>query len=123
MNINLTPQLEEMVRKKVTSGLYTSASEVVREALRLMDERDQLRVAKLDQLRQAIQDGLDSGPAVELDPDDVKRAGRARRAAKMGGGAEMSHFTVRPIARIDIDGIWATSQRTARRRQMPLSIG
>lgn len=38
MNVNLTPQLEEMVRQKVNSGLYTSASEVVREALRLMDE-------------------------------------------------------------------------------------
>ena len=87
MNINLTPQLEEMVRQKVTSGLYTSASEVVREALRLMDEKDQLRVAKLDQLRQAIQEGLDSGPAVELDPEEVKRAGRARRAAKAGSGA------------------------------------
>ncbi len=36
MNINLTPQLEEMVRQKVNSGLYTSASEVVREALRLL---------------------------------------------------------------------------------------
>jgi antitoxin ParD1/3/4 len=87
MNINLTPQLEEMVRQKVTSGLYTSASEVVREALRLMDEKDQLRVAKLDQLRQAIQEGLDSGPAIELDPEEVKRAGRERRAAKAGSGA------------------------------------
>lgn len=87
MNINLTPQLEEMVRQKVTSGLYTSASEVVREALRLMDEKDQLREAKLDQLRQEIQEGLDSGPAVEWNPDEVKRAGRARRAAKVESGA------------------------------------
>ena len=36
MNVNLTPQLEDLVRSKVSSGLYTSASEVVREALRLM---------------------------------------------------------------------------------------
>ena len=42
MNINLTPQLEDLVRQKVASGLYTSASEVVREALRLMDEKDRL---------------------------------------------------------------------------------
>lgn len=87
MNINLTPQLEEMVRQKVTSGMYTSASEVVRDALRLMDERDQMRTAKLDQLRHAIQEGIDSGPAVAWDPDEVKRAGRARRAAKAQGGA------------------------------------
>jgi antitoxin ParD1/3/4 len=86
MNINLTPQLEEMVREKVSSGLYTSASEVVREALRLMDEKDQLRVAKLGQLRQAIQEGLDSGPAVDWNPDDIKRAGRAKRAATVVGG-------------------------------------
>ena len=87
INISSTPQLEEMVRQKVASGLYTTASEVVQEALRLMDERDQMRVAKLDQLRQAIQDGLDSGPAVEFDREDVKRAGRARRAAKVESGA------------------------------------
>lgn len=48
MNINLTPQLEEMVRRKVDSGLYNSASEVVREALRLMEEQDRLRAAKLE---------------------------------------------------------------------------
>lgn len=87
MNINLTPQLEEMVRQKVTSGMYTSASEVVREALRLMDEKDQLRVAKLGQLRHEIQEGLDSGPAREWNSDEVKRAGRARRAAKAGSEA------------------------------------
>lgn len=87
MNINLTPQLEEMVRQKVVSGLYTSASEVVREALRLMQEKDQLRVARLGQLRQAIQDGLDSGPAAEWDPNEIKRAGRAKRVAKTSGGA------------------------------------
>lgn len=76
-----------MVRQKVSSGLYTSASAVVHEALHLMDEKDKSRMAKLDQLRQSIQEGLDSGPAVEFDPDEVKRAGRAGRAAKMEGGA------------------------------------
>lgn len=38
MNVNLTPQLEALVKQKVASGLYSSASEVVREALRLMEE-------------------------------------------------------------------------------------
>ena len=82
MNINLTPQLEEMVRQKVISGLYTSASEVVREALRLMDEKDQLRLAKLAQLRQDIQEGLDSGPTAAWDVAEIKREGRAKKAAK-----------------------------------------
>lgn len=43
MNVSLTPQLEAMVRRKVESGLYNNASEVVREALRLMEERDRFR--------------------------------------------------------------------------------
>ncbi len=42
MNVSLTPELEELVRRKVESGLYGSASEVVREALRLLEERDRL---------------------------------------------------------------------------------
>lgn len=82
MNINLTPHLENMVRQKVDSGLYTSASEVVREALRLMDEQDSLRAAKLEQLRKDIRAGLDSGPATEWNPEQIKREGRARRQSK-----------------------------------------
>lgn len=82
MNVNLTPQLEEMVRAKVASGLYTSASEVVREALRLMDEQDRLREAKLQQLRDEVRQGVDSGPSQAWDPEELKREGRARRARK-----------------------------------------
>jgi antitoxin ParD1/3/4 len=81
MNINLTPHLETLVRQKVASGLYTSASEVVREALRLMDEKDRLLGAKLDQLRQVIREGMESGPAAEWDPEEIKRAGRERLAS------------------------------------------
>jgi antitoxin ParD1/3/4 len=82
MNINLTPQLEELVRAKVASGRYNSASEVVREALRLMEREDQVRAAALNQLRQDIQEGLDSGPAGELDVEAIKRRGRERLAAR-----------------------------------------
>jgi antitoxin ParD1/3/4 len=85
MNVNLTPQLEEMVRQKVSSGLYTSASEVIREALRLMEEQDRLRAAKLDQLRHDIQDGLNSGPAAAWDAGEIKREGAKRRAARASG--------------------------------------
>ncbi|WP_371265880.1 type II toxin-antitoxin system ParD family antitoxin [Nitrosospira multiformis] len=67
-----------MVRQKVTSGLYTSASEVVREALRLMEEKDQIRAARLEQLRNDIQEGVNSGPATAWDAEDIKRAGRAK---------------------------------------------
>ncbi|MCY0910820.1 type II toxin-antitoxin system ParD family antitoxin [Massilia antarctica] len=87
MKIVLAPQFEEMVRAKLASGLYASASEVVNDALRLMNESDQVPVAKLDQLRQDIRDGLDSGPVVDWDPDEIKRSGRARLAAKVENGA------------------------------------
>lgn len=82
MNVNLTPQLEEMVKKKVASGLYNSASEVVRDALRLMDEQDRLRAAKLEQLRQDIRAGLDSGDPTPWDAEEIKRDGRKRRAKR-----------------------------------------
>jgi antitoxin ParD1/3/4 len=82
MNVNLTPQLEELVRSKVASGMYTSASEVVREALRLMDEQDRLRAVKLEQLRKDIRQGLASGPSQTWSAEEAKRDGRARRARK-----------------------------------------
>jgi antitoxin ParD1/3/4 len=82
MNVNLTPQLEELVRSKVNSGMYTSASEVVREALRLMDEQDRLRQAKLDELRREVRKGLDSGTSEQWNAAAVKAKARARRAAK-----------------------------------------
>jgi antitoxin ParD1/3/4 len=82
MNVNLTPQLEELVRAKVASGLYTSASEVVREALRLMDEQDRLRGAKLEQLRSDVRQGLASGPSETWDAETIKSKARTRRAAK-----------------------------------------
>ncbi|MCE2907516.1 MAG: type II toxin-antitoxin system ParD family antitoxin [Betaproteobacteria bacterium] len=82
MNVNLTPQLEELVRSKVATGMYTSASEVVREALRLMDERDRLRAARLEQLREDIREGLSSGSSQTWSAEEAKREGRARRARK-----------------------------------------
>lgn len=81
ININLTPQLEAMVREKVASGLYNSASEVVREALRLLEQQDQLRAIKLEQLRQDIREGIESGPTTPWDVEEVKAAGRKRLLA------------------------------------------
>ena len=81
MNVNLTPELEGLVRRKVASGMYTSASEVVREALRLMEEQDQMRAVRLDQLRQDVRKGLESGTSEPWDAEALKRQARARRAA------------------------------------------
>ena len=85
MNVNLTPQLEALVRQKVASGLYSSASEVVREALRLMEEQDRMRAIKLEQLRQEIRDGLNSGNPELLNIEEIKREGRARRSTRTAG--------------------------------------
>jgi antitoxin ParD1/3/4 len=60
MNISLTLELESMVHHKVASGRYTSASEVVREALRLMDDRDQLFALQKDEIRRKITAGMNS---------------------------------------------------------------
>ena len=83
MNVNLTPELEELVRSKVASGRYSSASEVVREALRLLEEQDQVRAARLQQLRVDIKRGLDSGAGLPWEVQAAKRQARARRSAKV----------------------------------------
>jgi antitoxin ParD1/3/4 len=66
MNVSLTPELEQLIRKKVEGGLYLSASEVVREALRLLEERDRVNAMKLDELRKEIQIGIDQADRGEL---------------------------------------------------------
>ena len=53
-NVNLTPELDEFVAKRVESGRYANASEVVRIGLRLLEERELENEAKLKALRQAI---------------------------------------------------------------------
>ena len=70
MNVSLTPELERLVHLKVQTGRYTSASEVVREALRLMEERDQLQALHKDEIRKKIAAGMASlreGKAVDGD--------------------------------------------------------
>jgi antitoxin ParD1/3/4 len=58
MNVSLTPELEQLVTRKVESGRYQSASEVIREGLRLLDDQDRLRELQLDEVRRKIQTGL-----------------------------------------------------------------
>ena len=87
MNVNLTPQLEDMVRSKVSSGMYTSASEVVREALRLMAEQDRMREAKLDELRREVRKGLEGGSSEPWDAAAVKKKARARLASNSAAAA------------------------------------
>jgi antitoxin ParD1/3/4 len=50
MNVSLTPELERFVERKVESGLYNNASEVVRESLRLLKEHDEIRLKWREQI-------------------------------------------------------------------------
>jgi antitoxin ParD1/3/4 len=59
MNVSLTPALEKLIHKKVKSGVYNNASEVVREALRLLEEHDKIKELKLAQLKAELQVGID----------------------------------------------------------------
>lgn len=89
MNVSLTPELEKYIAARVKSGMFGSASEVVREALRLLRERD----ARIEYLRREIDIGLEdlkAGRVVELDDktaDRIKTEGRRRLALLRKKGA------------------------------------
>jgi antitoxin ParD1/3/4 len=79
LNVSLTPHLEQFIHETVNSGRYQSASEVVRTALRLLEERERLRGE--------IQKGLDSGPATPMtaqDWEELKRRARERADQRNG---------------------------------------
>jgi antitoxin ParD1/3/4 len=71
VNVSLTPELEKLIYEKVRSGLYNSASEVIREALRLLHERDQVRQQELEALRAKINRGLEQLDRGEGIPESV----------------------------------------------------
>ena len=83
MNISLTPQLEKLVQDRVRSGRYTSASEVMREALRLLEAHDQEREARLAQLRTDVHAGLQQLDAGEASPFDAVAAGRIKQRGRL----------------------------------------
>lgn len=81
INVSLTPQLEELVREKVSSGRYNSASEVVREALRLMDTYERVRATALAKLRADVEAGwqqVEQGRVKDFDPGAIKQRGREK---------------------------------------------
>ncbi len=88
MNVSLTPELEQYVSGKVRSGLYHSASEVIREGLRLLKEKDEIYQRKLEELRREIQIGIDQADRGEVSNfneetlKEIKAQGRKRLAAE-----------------------------------------
>jgi antitoxin ParD1/3/4 len=72
MNISLTPELEQLVVDKVKSGMYQTSSEVIREGLRLLKERDE----RLESLRRDIRVGLeavDRGEFTDYDQSNIRK--------------------------------------------------
>ena len=83
MTIALPTELEELVNAKIQSGQYHSAGEVIRESLRLLEEKDMLRQIKLEQLRKDIAIGIeqaDRGDLAPLDVEDIITRGKKRLA-------------------------------------------
>jgi antitoxin ParD1/3/4 len=76
-NINLTDHFDRFVERQVATGRYGNASEIIREALRLLEEQEQIRNAKLKALRQAAKvgfDQIDNGEGIRL--QDKKAVGK-----------------------------------------------
>lgn len=87
MNVSLTPELESFVNSKVESGRYTSASEVIREALRLLEEHERIRgerlaefQAELDRRMASVGQGRSVDSAVVR--EEIRRRSEARRARR-----------------------------------------
>jgi antitoxin ParD1/3/4 len=85
ISISLTPELVGLIKAKVDSGRYTSTSEVVREALRLMERSDRLESDRAEGLRTAWQEGVESGDAGPLDFAELRDAARRELAALRKG--------------------------------------
>lgn len=96
MNISLTPELETLIGQKVKTGHYNSPSEVVREALRLLDEQDRVSEMRREELRNEIMKGVEqirNGDFIEIKSseesrefgENIIRRGRERLEAEKRG--------------------------------------
>lgn len=85
LNVSLPPELENRVRQHVESGRYSSASEVIREALRLFEAYQGVQTATLASLKGDIAQGvadIAAGRVRELGMNEIKQRGRAKLAAR-----------------------------------------
>ena len=93
MNITLTPELEALIKKKIESGDYNSPSEVVRDALKLLKEQDQLKELRREEIRREVMKGVEQMKTGEYTTisnkeeaeqmiEKIKREGRQRLAER-----------------------------------------
>ena len=71
MNISLSPKFEAYIQQQLEDGAYNNASEVIREALRLKMQQDEIYRTKLEALRAAIIQGENSGAATAFDIHEI----------------------------------------------------
>lgn len=83
-SFTLGTHFEGFIKSQVNSGRYASASEVVRDSLRLLEEQDALRQARLEALRAEIELGAASGAGI---PADQAFANARKRIAEIAAGA------------------------------------
>lgn len=87
MNVSLTPELESFVNKKVESGRYSSASEVIREALRLLEEQEALRATRLAEFQAELDRRLaEADRGVFVSPAALRQELRARSRTRKKSG-------------------------------------
>jgi antitoxin ParD1/3/4 len=88
MNVSLTQELEEFVHSKVQSGMYFSASEVIREGLRLLRDQDELKNRHINEVREKIAHGVEQLERGEtVDGEEVFRKLRQKSAKRREKGA------------------------------------
>lgn len=79
---NIGSHYESLVRKLVESGRYASASEVMRDSLRLLEQREEVRALELEHLKRAFAEGKASGEGEAVDPVDFLKGLKAERSAR-----------------------------------------
>jgi len=113
MHVDLDPQLEAVIRQKVEAGLYTDAGEVIREALRLLEERE-----KLQRLRAAVAKG-EEGEGIPFTPELIEQMKRdADEMARQGLQPQSQCLSIgwavalgRPLVR-DQMGNWGVGEQS-----------
>lgn len=82
MTISLSPQQATRIQQAVETGDYASNSEVLRDALRLWEQREEIRALEIAKLKRAYAEGMASGPARDVEADDLLASFKARAATR-----------------------------------------
>jgi antitoxin ParD1/3/4 len=82
LTVSLTPQQSARMKAAIEKGGYASNSEIVRDALRLWEQREDIRALELEQLKRAYSDGKASGGGEDVDPATFLKGLKAERSTR-----------------------------------------